>query len=90
YKFELEGELMRRLGLEGQPLLRDVLAAAEVYGLTAAERESLRALLLELDEIRRKIDLPPAPPRVGPRDLRRMVDTGEAILARLPDPANRT
>jgi hypothetical protein len=90
YKYELEVELVRRLSLEGQPLLRDVLEAARVRGLPAADREALRALLLELDELRRKIDLPPSPPRVSPRELRRMVDTGEAILARLPDPAART
>lgn len=85
YKYELEGELVRRLGLEGQPLLRDVLEAVAKRGLPASDRDALRALLLELDELRRKIDLPPAPPRVGPRDLRRMVDTGEGILARLPE-----
>jgi len=87
YKYELEGELVRKLGLEGQPLLRDVLDAAARRGLSAADRDALRGLLLELDELRRKVDLPPAPPRVGPRDLRRMVDTGEAILARLPEPS---
>lgn len=90
YQHELEGELVRRLGLQEQPLLRDVLAAAERRGLTATNRDALRALLLELDALRRQIDLPPGPPRVRPRDLRRMVDTGEAILACLPEHPSRT
>ncbi|HJL03399.1 MAG TPA: DUF4350 domain-containing protein [Polyangiaceae bacterium LLY-WYZ-15_(1-7)] len=84
YKYELEGELTRRLGLEGRPLLKDVLAAARAAGLPERDREALRGLLRELDDLRRRVDLPPGPPRVTPRALRRMVDTGERILAALP------
>lgn len=90
YQHELEGELVRRLGLREQPLLRDVLAAAERRGLAAANRDALRDLLVELHTLRRQIDLPPGPPRVRPRDLRRMVDTGEAILACLPEHPSRS
>ena len=83
YKFELEGELVRILGLDGRPLLRDVVAAARSKGLANADLEALRGLLLELDGLRTRVDHPPAPPKVSPRELRRMVDTGERILQRL-------
>lgn len=83
YKFELEGELVRILGLEGRPLLRDVVASARERGLGTSDLDDLRALLLELDALRTRVDHPPAPPKVSPRELRRMVDTGERILERL-------
>ncbi|MEM9068780.1 MAG: DUF4350 domain-containing protein [Myxococcota bacterium] len=89
YKFELEGELVQRLALAGRPVLRDVVGHARARGLSESDVSALRALLLELDELRRRLDLPPAPPKVSPRDLHRMVDTGERILAaldRLPPP----
>ncbi|HJL29833.1 MAG TPA: hypothetical protein RMI62_12230, partial [Polyangiaceae bacterium LLY-WYZ-15_(1-7)] len=59
-------------------------AAARAAGLPERDREALRGLLRELDDLRRRVDLPPGPPRVTPRALRRMVDTGERILAALP------
>lgn len=83
YKFELEGELVRILGLDGRPLLRDVAAAAREAGLSGPDLQALRDLLLELDALRTRVDHPPAPPKVSPRDLHRMVDTGERILQRL-------
>ncbi len=88
FKFELEGFLIRHLGLEVSspdrgPLLREVLIAAEARGLSAAHREALRALLLELDDLRRRADLPPGPPRPSPKDVQRMVDSGERIVAEL-------
>lgn len=83
YKFELEGELVRLLGLEGRSLLRDVLTAARAHGLPESEVAALRALLLELDRLRDRQDLPPSPPTVDPAMLRRMVETGERILAKL-------
>ncbi len=83
YKFELEAELVRRLGLEQTPRLGDAVRVLQQAGLPAAEAEELRRLLLELDDLRRRLDHPPGPPRVSPHRLRRMVDTGERLLARI-------
>ena len=93
-KYELEGALIRELGLRDQgserPLLGQVLAAAEARGMPAPLRRELRALLLELDDLRRRADLPPGPPRPSPKDVRRMVHSAERILAALEPSAPRT
>ncbi|MFW6050005.1 MAG: DUF4350 domain-containing protein [Myxococcota bacterium] len=84
YKFELEGELVRRLGLRGRPLLRDVVAALRRRGIPEADVRALRDLMVELDHLRQVQDRPPGPPRIGERRFRRMVHTGERILGMLP------
>lgn len=83
YKFEMEGELLRRLGLTGRPTLRDVVRELRKRGFPEAELQEARELLTELDRLRSTEDRPPGPPRIGERKLRRMVETGERILARL-------
>ncbi|MBX3248881.1 MAG: hypothetical protein KF901_17020 [Myxococcales bacterium] len=89
YKYELEEELTQRLGLPRSPRLKDVLDAAARAGLSTSERDALRQLLVTLDRLRAQVDLPPKPPTVSPTELARMVDTGERLLARLPDVSPR-
>lgn len=81
YKFELEAALTESLALVGQPLLRDVERAARERGLGEADVSALRALLLRLGDLRRTIDHPPGPPRISPKELRGMVETGERVLS---------
>jgi hypothetical protein len=88
YKYELEGELVRLLGLGGRPLLRDVVMALRERGLREADVALARALLVELDDLRRRQDLPPSPPRVAARRFRQMVATGEHLLGRLHEAAS--
>lgn len=83
YKFELEGELVRRLGLRGRPLLRDVLRALRTRGVPDEEVDAARQLITELDRLREQQDRPGGPPRIRERQLRRMVETGERVLAAL-------
>jgi hypothetical protein len=91
YKFELEAELLKRLGLTEQTLLRDVLSAAKKKGLREADLNAMRQLLLTLDELRDQLDRPPAPPSVPARRFRSLVATGERILSLLgPASAGRT
>lgn len=85
YKFELEGEIVRRMGLTGQTILRDVLATLRERGLSEAHVASARALLLELDVLHQRQDRPPGPPRVTAARFGDMVRRGEALLARLDD-----
>jgi hypothetical protein len=84
YKFELEEELIRRLELEGRPLLRDVVDALRSRGMSERDVDDLRSLLVELDELRSRQDRPPDPPRISPARFHRMVQRGEGVLARLP------
>jgi len=81
YKVELEQALVARLELASHPLLRDVVEALRQHQMPEPEVARLRSLLLELDELARLEDLPPGPPKVSRRDLRRMVNTGEGALA---------
>lgn len=90
FKAELELALVRTLGLRGRPSLGDVLDAAARNGrLDADDRERLRALLLELEDLREREDRPPGPPRVPKSRFRAMVSTGRSLLERL-DPTPRT
>lgn len=89
YKSELEGELVRRLGLRGRPLLRDVIAALRKRGLPEADLAALRELLTDLDHLHEVQDRPPGPPKISERRFRRMVETGERILDELGE-AERT
>lgn len=83
YKFELEGEIVRHLGLSGRTLLRDVLAGFRAQGLGDEEIDRARSLLLELDDLRDRQDRPPGPPRVTEARFRAMVAAGERLLGRL-------
>ena len=83
YKFEFEGELMRLLELTERPALRDVLAALEGRGFSAAEVIDAQALLVELDALREQRDRSPRPPRVSPSRFDLIVRRGEHILSRL-------
>ena len=86
YKFELEGEIVRRMRLEGRTLLRDVLGALRSRGLDDREVADARALLLELDQLRDRQDRPPGPPTVSPTRFRALVARGEHILQRIGEP----
>jgi hypothetical protein len=83
YKFELEGEIVRRLGLSGKTLLRDVVQALQSRGLSHEEIADARSLLLELDGLRARQDTPPRPPKVSATHFRRLVARGEKLLGRL-------
>jgi len=85
YKFELEGEIVRRMGLTGQTILRDLLIELRARGLPEPHITAVRALLLELDDLHRRQDRPPGPPRVTAARFGDMVRRGEALLARLDD-----
>ena len=82
YKFELEGDLVRRLGLGSRAILRDVVAALRARGLGEAEIEEARALLLELDHLRHRQDSAEAPPRGPPARFRAIVGAGERLRSR--------
>jgi hypothetical protein len=83
YKHELEGELVRHLGLSGQPPLGEVLQRLRRRGLPEEDVESLRSLLTELDRLRHRLDRPPSAPRIGERRFRSMIRAGERILAKI-------
>ncbi|MFW5924909.1 MAG: DUF4350 domain-containing protein [Myxococcota bacterium] len=83
YKSELEGELVRRLGLRGRPRLRDVISELRRRGLPEADLAALRELLSDLDRLHEVQDRPPGPPKISERRFRRMVETGERILDEL-------
>ena len=85
YKAELEAEIVRRLGLTGLAVLRDVLAGLRARGATQAQVEAARALLLELDALQQRHDRPPTPPRVTAVRFGDMVRRGERLLALLSD-----
>jgi len=80
YKLELEQALVKQLSLAPHPLLRDVVEALTRAQMPSEDIRRLRALLLELDDLSRKEDLPPGPPKVSQRELARMVKTGERAL----------
>lgn len=83
YKFELEGEIVRRLDLKGRTLLRDVLAAMRKRGMAERDVTEMKSILLELDELRERQDRPPAPPRVGPARMHQLLASAERILGRM-------
>ncbi len=84
YKAELEAEIVRRLGLSGLAVLRDVLAELRARGATEAQVEEARGLLLELDGFEQRYERS-APTRVTPARFEGMVRRGEQLLALLPD-----
>lgn len=84
YKHELEGEIVRRMGLTGQTPLRDVLVGLRGRGLGESDVVEARALLVLLDDLKMREDRPPAPPRVTEAALHEIVARGERLLARLP------
>jgi hypothetical protein len=86
YKFELEGEIVRRLGLTGRTLLRDVLGAMRKRGMNETDVGEMKAILLELDDLRERQDRPPAPPRVSPRQLHEIVAASERLLTKMTPP----
>ena len=86
YKFELEGEIVRRMRLEGRTLLRDVLDGLRTHGVPEPDVLSARALLLELDRLRDRQDRPPGPPKVTPARFRELVARGERLLSALAEP----
>jgi hypothetical protein len=89
YRFELEAELVRRLGLGPGALLGDVAGALRARGVPEREVEAARALLVELEALHARLDAPPGPPRVTGARVADMVRRGEALLARLPERPTR-
>lgn len=83
YKFELESALSEALALPTGANVGDVVARLRQRGVREADASALRALLVELAELRVRVDLPPGLPRIRPRELHRMVETGERVLAQL-------
>ena len=86
YKFELEGEIVRRMRLEGRTLLRDVLDGMRTHGVPERDVLLARALLLELDRLRDRQDRPPGPPKVTPMRFRELVARGERLLSLIAEP----
>lgn len=85
YKHELEEEILRKLSLSGQTVLRDVLAAMRARGIGDEDVNAMRALLLELDGLHKLSDRPPGRPRVTPMRFRALVATGDRLLVCLGD-----
>ncbi|MBK8173562.1 MAG: hypothetical protein IPK60_24940 [Sandaracinaceae bacterium] len=81
YKFELEGEILRRMNLQTQPLLRDVVDAMKSHGATSAELTAARELLLTLDALHTAQDRPPGPPTISRSRFHDLVARGEQLLA---------
>ncbi len=87
YKLELEAEILRRLSLSGQTLLRDVVSAMRARRMSEQDVEAMRGLLKTLEDLRDRLDRPEPPPRVGPKRFRDLVATGERLLARMGERA---
>jgi hypothetical protein len=84
YKAELEAEIVRRLGLSGLAVLRDVLGGLRARGATEAQVEQARELLVDLDALDRRYERS-VPTHVTPARFGDMVRRGEQVLALLPD-----
>lgn len=80
FKFELEGEILQRLGMRGRPLVRDVAARLRTLGVSAADIATLERLLSELDDVHRRQDQPGGAPRISRRRFHRMVRDGQRIM----------
>jgi predicted HTH domain antitoxin len=80
YKFELEAVLIERLGLTGRTPLKEVMAELRERGVPKGDVEDLRALLIELNDLWDRQDIPPDPPMVRRRRFLRLVATGERVL----------
>ncbi|MGE0787097.1 MAG: DUF4350 domain-containing protein [Sandaracinaceae bacterium] len=83
YKFELEEEILRRLGLRERTLLRDVLAVLTQRGMSETDISKVRELMLELDHLHSSMDKPAAPPTISAARFRELVSAGEAVLQSL-------
>lgn len=81
YKFELEGEILRRMNLSTQPLLRDVVDVLRANGAKEQELSQARELLLTLDNLHTAQDRPPGPPNVTRARFHQLVAQGEKLLA---------
>lgn len=80
FKFELEGEILQRLGIRGRPLVRDVAARLRALGVPAADIATLERLLSELDDVHRRQDQPGGAPRISRRRFHRMVRDGWRVM----------
>lgn len=87
YRHELFSALRERLDLHAGTDHHGLLRA--LRGVRGLDERTLRAadkLLPALDRIWAQVDRPPGPGRVRPAALTRMVQTGEALLAAIPEP----
>lgn len=83
YRFEFHAALREQLDLPAGATLPQLQQNAARAGLAAKEQEELGELLRRLESIARQVDVPPGTPNVSTQELRRMVETGERLLARL-------
>ncbi|MEM9187853.1 MAG: DUF4350 domain-containing protein [Myxococcota bacterium] len=83
YKYELEAELVRRLGLDQRTLLKDVISALKARGFSDVDVTEVRNLLLSLDDLRERQDHPRGPPGVFASRFQELVARGERILERV-------
>ncbi|MEM1418955.1 MAG: hypothetical protein AAGH15_28945, partial [Myxococcota bacterium] len=73
---ELERDLGAARGLGPAPS-RDALLGGLAGRLPPGDLRALRLALAELDGVRKRLDDPAGPPRLGPRDLARILRAGE-------------
>lgn len=83
YKLELEAEILRRLSLSGQTLLRDVLAAMRARGMKDDDVKAMRELLSTLDGLRERMDHPDGAPKLTAARFQALVARGERLLERI-------
>lgn len=83
YKFELETELHARLGLSGRSSVMDVVDAMQKRGLSGAEIERARALLLDLSRTADRAERQVGDHQVPEARLADLVARGDALLARV-------
>jgi hypothetical protein len=89
YQFELEGEIVQRLGVVGRVVLKDVVALLRARGLTDAEVADARSLFIELDDLRTQHQNNRLR-RVSEQALRQVVRRGEHLLRRLDELSGHT
>lgn len=90
YGYEVEAAVRRALFGEraaAERTIAEVVRAAREGGLGPEDAQELRSLLGAFATLREKADGPGGPPRVTPRRLRRMIDSGERLIARLEEKA---
>lgn len=83
YKFELETELHARLGLSGRSSVMDVVQAMQKRGLSGAEVERARVLLLDLSRTADRAERQVGDHQVPEARLSDLVARGDALLARV-------
>lgn len=81
YKGVLEAEVLRRLGSARVLSLREVMDRMQERGVPRAEVKRFKALMVQLDLLKREQDRPPAPPMVRAAAFHDIVARGEAVLA---------